>query len=67
MSEFIFANGVKAKAKGIGQSLRGENYATAEGVFRPDYVILNDIDNIENTQSKKVIEKNMLRILNEIF
>lgn len=67
MTEFIFANRVKAKSKGIGQSLRWENYKTPEGLFRPDYVIVNDIDTIENTQTKKVIDKNELRILNEIF
>lgn len=67
MSEFIFASGVKAKAKGIGQSLRWENYKTKEGLFRPDYVVINDIDTIENTQSKKTIDKNMARMLNEIF
>jgi predicted phage terminase large subunit-like protein len=52
-SEIIFANGVRIKAFGVGQKLRGRKH----GGTRPDYILMDDIENDEGVESLRRREK----------
>ncbi|MBE3022927.1 phage terminase large subunit [Campylobacter sp. 7477a] len=53
MGEFISSNSVKVKAFGSGKRLRGVKY----GTYRPDLVILDDLENDTNVRSKEQRDK----------
>ena len=53
IGEFVSANGVKLKAFGSGKRLRGVKF----GTYRPDLVILDDLENDTNVRSKEQRDK----------
>lgn len=53
IGEFISNNGVKVKAFGSGKRLRGVKF----GIYRPDLVILDDLENDTNVRSKEQRDK----------
>lgn len=68
VGEFVTTNGVKVKAFGMGEAIRGELfYTNDEGIIRPDHIFLDDIDNIRNTKNKTRISDDMDFIQGEIF
>ncbi len=56
IKEFITTNGVKVKAYSTGQSIRGEVF----GAYRPDFVILDDIETmktiVSEARTKQVVD-----------
>lgn len=48
IGEFITKNGVKLKAYGTGKKIRGSRY----GIYRPDLVIADDLENDTNVRSR---------------
>lgn len=67
IGEFITRNRVKVKAASIGQSPRGELYATVEGAFRPELVFFDDVDTSVSVSSPNVIEKNYRWFKDEVL
>ena len=53
IGEFVSKNGVKLKAFGSGKRLRGVKF----GVYRPDLVVLDDLENDTNVRSKEQRDK----------
>ena len=53
IDEFITENDIKVKAFSTGQTTRGENYKQ----FRPDLIILDDIENIDTIDSEPKTEQ----------
>lgn len=53
VGEFITNNGIKIKAFGSGKRLRGVTY----GPYRPDLVIIDDLENDTNVRSKEQRDK----------
>nr|DAK81336.1 MAG TPA: Large Terminase [Caudoviricetes sp.] len=53
IGEFVSKNGVKLKAFGSGKRLRGVKF----GVYRPDLVVLDDLENDTNVRSKDQRDK----------
>jgi hypothetical protein len=59
---------VKVKAFGMGESVRGEQFRhPKKGVRRPDHLMLDDIDNADNTKNTALIDKDMFFLQNEVF
>lgn len=68
VSEFVTSNFVKVKAFGMGESVRGEQFRhPKKGVRRPDHLMLDDIDNADNTKNTALIDKDMFFLQNEVF
>lgn len=68
IGEFVTTNGIKVKAFGMGEALRWEIFLTKdEGIVRPDHLYIDDIDNIDNTKNKRIIDEDMEFIQNEVF
>ena len=68
VSEFVTTNFVKVKAFGMGESVRGEQFRhPKKGVRRPDHLMLDDIDNADNTKNTALIDKDMFFLQNEVF
>lgn len=66
--EFITTNGIKIKAFGMGQALRGEiHYHHEYGIVRPDFLLFDDLDNIKNTKNKSLISDDFLFLQQEVF
>ena len=54
--EFITTKGTMVRAAGMGKALRGAR----NGAYRPDLVILDDLESAVNTNTKELREKNLL-------
>lgn len=68
VGDFIASNGVQVQAMGIGESLRWVKYTVPwVGEFRPDLVVLDDIDTNTTTQNQQQIDKREHLIRNEII
>lgn len=52
---FITNNNVKVQSASIGKQLRGARH----GAFRPDLVILDDLESAKNTNTKELRDKNL--------
>lgn len=52
---FITASGTKVQSASIGKQLRGARF----GAYRPDLVILDDLESAKNTNTKELREKNL--------
>lgn len=52
---FITHTGIKVQASSIGSQLRGSR----NGAYRPDLVILDDLESSKNTNTKELREKNL--------
>lgn len=52
---FITTNGVKVQSASIGKQLRGARH----GAYRPDLVILDDLESSKNTNTKELRDKNL--------
>lgn len=52
---FITANKIKVQSASIGKQLRGARH----GAFRPDLVILDDLESSKNTNTRELREKNL--------
>lgn len=53
IDEFITTNGVKAMAFSTGQSTRGSNW----GIYRPDFLVLDDIENLKTADSEAMTQE----------
>lgn len=53
--EFVTANNVKVQSASIGKQLRGARH----GAYRPDLIILDDLESAKNTNTKELREKNL--------
>lgn len=51
---FVTTSGIKLQSASIGKQLRGARH----GAFRPDLVILDDLESSKNTNTKELREKN---------
>lgn len=52
---FVSHNNIKVQSASIGKQLRGARH----GAFRPDLVILDDLESAKNTNTKELREKNL--------
>lgn len=55
LEEFVTSNNVKLQSASIGKQLRGARH----GAYRPDLVILDDLESAKNTNTKELREKNL--------
>jgi len=62
IDEFITENDIKVKAFSTGQTTRGENYKQ----FRPDLIILDDIENLDTIDSEPKTEQ-VKRFMDELL
>lgn len=53
--EFITSRGTMVRAAGMGKALRGAR----NGSYRPDLVVLDDLESMANTNTKELREKNL--------
>jgi predicted phage terminase large subunit-like protein len=53
--EFVTLNNIKVQSAGIGKQLRGARH----GAYRPDLVILDDLESAKNTNTKDLRDKNL--------
>ena len=53
--EFVTTKGTMVRAAGMGKALRGAR----NGAYRPDLVILDDLESAVNTNTKELREKNL--------
>ena len=53
--EFVTTKGTMVRAAGMGKALRG----AMNGAYRPDLVILDDLESMANTNTKELREKNL--------
>lgn len=68
IGEFITTNGIKVKAFGMGQALRGEiHYHYEYGIVRPDFLLFDDLDNIKNTKNRTLIADDFAFLQQEVF
>lgn len=67
ISEFITLNKIKIKWLGIGWTLRWSNYISQDWVFRPDMLVLDDIDVTDSVRNKDVIDASYSKLKDEIF
>lgn len=65
--DFITRNKIKVKASSIWESPRWEMYFASDGSFRPDYIVLDDIDVDKSVTNIEVIEKNYLWLKGELM
>jgi len=54
-AEFVTTTGVKVQSASIGKQLRGARH----GAYRPDLVILDDLESAKNTNTLELREKNL--------
>jgi predicted phage terminase large subunit-like protein len=52
---FISTSGIKVQSASMGKQLRGARH----GAFRPDLIILDDLESAKNTNTKELREKNL--------
>lgn len=52
---FITVNGVKVQSASMGKQLRGARH----GAYRPDMIILDDLESSKNTNTRELREKNL--------
>lgn len=62
INEFITSNNIKVKAYSTGQSPRGEVY----GEYRPDLIILDDIETLDTIESEAKTDQ-VKRYIDELF
>jgi predicted phage terminase large subunit-like protein len=67
VSEFITTNGVKCKAMSIGESPRWQLYMSKDGTYRPDLVVLDDIDVDKSVKNIEIIDSNYHWISGELL
>lgn len=68
IGEFITTNGIKVKAFGMGQAFRWEiHYHHEFWIVRPDFVLLDDLDNTKNTKNKTLISEDFAFLQQEVF
>lgn len=68
VEEFVTTNWIKIKAFGMWNAIRWEIFYTKKKWnVRPDYLLVDDIDNIENTKNKRIIDEDMDFIYQEVF
>ena len=67
IDKFVTENECYIRAMSLWTSPRWKNYTASDGKYRPDLIILDDVDTIASTQSKKKIDKNFEFLLNEIL
>ena len=67
IAEFITLNWVKVKAFWIWESPRWEIHVTKEWVYRPELIVLDDIDVEKSVQNIEVINKNYEFLKWEVF
>ena len=65
--EFITTNWIKIKASSIWESPRWENYFAKDWAFRPDFIVLDDIDVEKSVQNIEIIDKNYNWLRSELF
>ncbi len=67
IDKFVTENECYVRAMSLWASPRWKNYTASDWKYRPDLIILDDVDTISSTQSKKKIDKNFEFLLNEIL
>ena len=65
--EFITNNQIRVKAMSIGKSPRWDVFGSSDGQYRPDLILLDDIDVTKSVQNEKIIEYNYNRLRSEVF
>lgn len=61
--KLVLANGLVIQALGRGQSLRGTKHLD----WRPDYVFIDDVEDVESTQDMAQINKTMRWLMSEVI
>lgn len=68
VGEFVTANGVSVKAMSVGMSPRGSIFMAKDGgSYRPDLVVLDDVDTAASTANVDTIEKNYQFVKGELM
>lgn len=67
VNEFITTNYVKVKAMSIWTTARWLIYANKEWAYRPDMLVLDDIDTIDSVRNPEIINKNYEFLQNEVI
>lgn len=67
VEEFITTNGVKCKALSLGNGGRGLQYMATDGVYRPDLVVLDDLDTEESVRNPEIIDHHYRWLRGELF
>lgn len=67
ITQFITTNGIRCKALSLKGKMRGSVFLTKEGMFRPDYLTLDDIDVEDSVRSVDQIDLNYQRLRGEVF
>jgi len=67
VQEFITTNKIKLKAMSMGKTSRWLLYSNNDWAFRPDLLLLDDIDVIESVRNPAVVDKNYAFLKWEIF
>lgn len=67
VEEFITTNGVKCKALSLGNGGRGLQYMADDGVYRPDLVLLDDLDTEESVRNPEIIAHHYNWLRGELF
>lgn len=68
VNEFVTTTGIKIKAFGMGEAIRGEVYNNKDkGNVRPDFLLIDDIDNNKNTKNINIIKNDMDFLQTEVF
>jgi hypothetical protein len=61
--KLVLANGIVIQALGRGQSLRGTKHLD----WRPDYVFIDDVEDVDSTQDMAQINKTMRWLMSEVI
>ena len=67
VNDFITTNEIKVKASSIWESPRWELFFTKHWAFRPDYIVLDDIDVDKSVSNVDIIGKNYLWLKGELM
>lgn len=68
IGEFTTTTGIKVKAFGSGQTIRGELYIHPKyWLVRPDHLYIDDLDNNKNTKNKTLIAEDISFLNQEVF
>lgn len=68
VEDFVTTNWIKIKAFGMWSAIRWEIFYTKDkGNVRPDFLLVDDIDNIENTKTTRIIDEDTMFIHQEVL
>lgn len=67
VKEFVTTNFIKFRALSLWHGGRGLQFATIDWVFRPDCVVLDDLDTDDSVRNKNIIDQNYAWLRKQVF